>query len=65
MEYMMKRIFLISLLALPALALGGCSSLKYNEKKAPCPPSASMSENPCNHIPINIAAISNSGKSKA
>lgn len=61
----MKRIFLISLLALPALALGGCSSLKYNEKKAPCPPSASMSENPCNHIPINMAAISNSGKSKA
>lgn len=61
----MKRLILLSLLAIPALALGGCSSLQYNEKKAPCPPSASMSKNPCNHIPINMAEIFNTGRSKA
>lgn len=61
----MKRLILLSLFVLPALALGGCSSLPYNEKKAPCPPSASISKNPCNHIPINMAEISNTGKSKA
>ncbi len=61
----MKRLFLISLLAFPALALGGCSSLKYSEKKAPCPPSASMGKDFCNHIPINVAELSNSRKSKA
>lgn len=53
----MKRIFLTSLIAIPVLVLSGCSSFQYNEKKAPCPPTASTSENPCNPLPINVAEI--------
>jgi len=56
METTMKKLFFLSLLIIPVFALSGCAG-QYKERKAPCPPSASMSTNPCNHIPINLAMI--------
>jgi len=52
----MKKLIILSLLTLPAFAMTGCSST-YKERKAPCPPSASLSHDPCNHIPLNMAMI--------
>jgi hypothetical protein len=36
------------------LLLGGCAH-GFSERTAPCPPSASLNDNPCQHLPINIA----------
>lgn len=45
---------LISLLLI-TLALAGCAG--HSDLKSPCGPSASLSKNPCDHIPINLAQI--------
>lgn len=52
----MRTLTLLSIIILSSLALSGCVS-GFSERKAPCPPSASLSKNPCNHIPINIALL--------
>lgn len=33
----------------------GCAT-GFKERKAPCPPTASLSSNPCDPLPINIAS---------
>lgn len=52
----MKKFINISLLTITLLGLSGCAS-NFIERKAPCPPSASLSQNPCNPMPINLAEI--------
>ena len=53
----MKKILTITCL-ISALALGGCAS-HYKEKKAPCGngKTASLSSNPCDPLPINVAMV--------
>lgn len=53
----MKKFLTITCL-ISALALGGCAS-QYKEKKAPCGDSktASLSSNPCDPLPINVAMV--------
>lgn len=50
----MKTILTVSLFITAALALQGCAS-GFKERKAPCSPTASLAENPCDPLPINIA----------
>ena len=61
----MKKILTITCL-ISALALGGCAS-HYKEKKAPCGngKTASLSSNPCDPLPINIAMTENWGARKS
>lgn len=51
----MKKIIMLSALIVLSAGLSGCTH--YKEKKAPCGPTAGISDNPCNPIPINIAAL--------
>lgn len=51
----MKKLLTIACI-ISALSLGGCAS-QYKEKKAPCGngKTASLSSNPCDPLPINVA----------
>lgn len=51
----------ITLIAVSAIALSGCSH-GFTERKAPCPPTAYTGKNPCNPIPINMASLYMEGK---
>lgn len=53
----MKKILSIACM-ISALTLGGCAS-QYKEKKAPCGDvkTGSLSSNPCDPFPINVAMI--------
>lgn len=52
----MKTNLRLIIASLALIAVAGCSH-GISERKAPCPPSASLSKNPCDHIPINLAEI--------
>lgn len=58
----MKKILTIGFL-ISSLTLGGCAS-QYKEKKAPCGngKTASLSSNPCDPLPINVASVETKGK---
>ena len=43
----------ILILTLSILALSGCAS-GHPDLKSPCGPSASLSQNPCVHIPFDL-----------
>lgn len=43
------------ILILSTLTLAGCAG--HNDLKSPCGPSASLSQNPCAHIPLNVASL--------
>lgn len=43
------------ILIFSTLALAGCAG--HSDLKSPCGPSASLSQNPCAHIPLNMAAL--------
>jgi hypothetical protein len=51
---MKKLIAIITLISATSL-LQGCSH-GFTERSAPCPPTASLSSNPCDPLPINIAS---------
>lgn len=55
----MKKMLILFCLT-PMIALGGCAS-PYKEKKAPCAniKTASLSSNPCDPLPINVAVLTN------
>jgi hypothetical protein len=46
------------ILIVSTLALAGCAS-GHRDLKSPCGPSASLSQNPCAHIPLNVASLDN------
>lgn len=46
----------ISILIVSTLALAGCAG-GHRDLKSPCGPSASLSQNPCVHIPLNVASL--------
>jgi len=47
----MKKLFLI----LPLITLSGCSTFEHQDLKSPCTGKyASLSDSPCNPLPINI-----------
>jgi hypothetical protein len=52
----MKTFNLLAILICVTLGLSACST-PYKEREAPCPPTASLSKNPCNAIPINFAMV--------
>jgi len=58
----MKKLLTLSLVLI-AFSISGCSH--YSEKKAPCgnKKTASLSGNPCDPLPINVALL-NGQKSK-
>lgn len=45
------------ILFISILALGGCAG--HSDLKSPCGPSASLSKNPCTHLPLSMAALDN------
>lgn len=45
----------IFILLISMMAVAGCSA--HRDLKSPCGPSASLSSNPCIHIPLNMAAL--------
>ena len=51
----MKPSLIILTAFLSMSVLNGCSH--YSERKAPCPATASLSKNPCNPLPINVAHL--------
>ena len=53
----MKKILLILTMVCLTPLLSGCAT-GFKERKAPCPPTASLSSNPCDPLPINIAKSS-------
>ena len=57
----MKKLLTIACV-ISAFSLGGCAS-QYKEKKAPCgnAKTASLSSNPCDPLPINVAMIKTKG----
>ncbi len=48
----MRINYLIIILA--SFVLSGCS---HTQLKSPCGPTASIDNNPCGHIPVNIASL--------
>jgi len=46
----------IALIIIASIGLAGCGTT-FKERKAPCPPTASLSKNPCDTIPINFAGL--------
>ena len=52
---MKKLITIVTLISATSL-LQGCSH-GFTERSAPCPPTASLSSNPCDPLPINIAHL--------
>ncbi len=44
------------ILLISVLALSGCAT-GHRDLKSPCGPSASLSQNPCDPIPLNVAAL--------
>ena len=58
----MKKLLILSFVLI-AFSISGCSH--YSEKKAPCgnKKTASLSSNPCDPLPINVALL-NGAKSK-
>lgn len=44
------------ILLVSTLALASCAS-GHRDLKSPCGPSASLSANPCAHIPLNVASV--------
>lgn len=46
------------ILIVSTLALSGCAT-GHRDLKSPCGPSASLSQNPCAHIPLNVASLDN------
>ncbi len=58
----MKKLLLI----LPLLALAGCSTFGHKDLKSPCNgKTASLSQNPCNPLPINIGSLETTSNKKA
>lgn len=57
MENNMKKISLILIMIGLIPLLQACAS-GFKERTAPCPPTASLSSNPCNPLPINMAESS-------
>lgn len=57
----MKTHMKILVMMVSFLILSGCSTT-FKERKAPCPPTASLSTNPCNPLPVNVAQYSNTAK---
>ena len=53
----MRINFLIIILS--SFVLSGCS---HAPLKSPCGPTASIDDNPCGHIPVNIAKIKSENK---
>ncbi len=45
------------ILIVSTLALAGCAGTGHRDLKSPCGPSASLSQNPCAHIPLNVASL--------
>lgn len=45
----------IFILFISLMTLAGCTA--HRDLKSPCGPSASLSQNPCIHIPLNMAAF--------
>lgn len=44
------------ILIISTLALAGCAG-GHRDLKSPCSPSAGLSQNPCAHIPLNVASL--------
>ncbi len=44
------------ILIVSTLALAGCAG-GHRDLKSPCGPSASLSQNPCAHTPLNVASL--------
>lgn len=58
----MKKLILI----LPIMALAGCSTFGHSDLKSPCHgKTASLAENPCNPLPINIGSLEITNKKVA
>ncbi|MGH1379151.1 MAG: hypothetical protein ACRBB3_10055 [Alphaproteobacteria bacterium] len=58
----MKKLLLI----LPILALAGCSTFGHSDLKSPCNgKTASLSQNPCDPLPINIGSLTTTNKKAA
>lgn len=58
----MKKLILI----LPMLALAGCSTFGHSDLKSPCNgKTASLSQNPCDPLPINVGSIKTENKKVA
>ncbi len=58
----MKKLILI----LPMMALAGCSTFGHSDLKSPCNgKTASLSQNPCNPLPINIGSLETTNNKKA
>lgn len=48
----------ILILIISIIALSGCAS-GHSDLKSPCGPSASLSQDPCVHIPLNLTELDN------
>jgi len=53
----MKKFITILIILCAAPSLQGCAH-GFTERNAPCPPTASLSSNPCDPLPINVATLS-------
>jgi hypothetical protein len=53
-----KKTMRLFILIVSTLALTGCAG-GHRDLKSPCGPSASLSANPCAHIPLNVASADN------
>lgn len=47
-------LFIIAFILTVSLTLSGCSHVPL---KSPCGPTASIDDNPCGHIPVNLASL--------
>lgn len=52
----MKKLIVTLIIISATPLLQGCSH-GFTERKAPCPPTASLSSNPCDPLPINVANL--------
>lgn len=48
------RLLSLIILVITPFILSGCS---HTPLKSPCGPTASLDENPCGHIPLNLASL--------
>lgn len=48
------------ILIVSTLALSSCAG-GHRDLKSPCGPIASLTENPCAHIPLNVASLESQG----
>lgn len=49
------------ILIVSTLALSSCAG-GHRDLKSPCGPMVSISQNPCVHIPLNLASLENQGR---